>query len=86
MSAPKKEYYEDDAMAGDDTHLSCAPEPQTFEGDVEHLLAVVRRIAKSLPKGDPRRVELEQAAETVSEWGENEDPQQMGWVGSDGRP
>ena len=88
MSAPKKEYYEDDALAGDDTHLFDATEPQTFEGDVKHLLAVVRRTAKSISEGDPRRIELEQAAETVSAWGENEneDPQQMGWVGSDGRP
>jgi len=73
-----------ESEAGED--FSEPQEPQTFEGDVKYLLAVVRRIAKSLPKGDPRRVELEQAAETVSEWGENEDPQQMGWVGSDGRP
>lgn len=86
MSAPKGQYYEDDAMAGDDTHLSDTPEPQTFEGDVKHLLAVVTRIAKSLPKGDPRRAELEQAADTVAEWGNGDDPQQMGWLGSDGRP
>jgi hypothetical protein len=61
-------------------------DPQTFEGDVTHLIAVACRVAKSLPKGDPRRTELEQAADTVAEWGNSDDPQQMGWVGSDGRP
>ena len=51
---------------------------------VAALLAVVRR---ALKHGlEENREALEAAADDVAELYESDDPRQMGWVGSDGRP
>lgn len=66
---------------------------QTFEGDVQSLVRIAVRLVKVAKAGQLHSThclvkELDDAADCVAQWADEEDysPQQMGWVDSQGRP
>ena len=65
-------------------HDNCPEYPAEPPDYVAALLCLVRLVLKD--GLDPHRAALEDAAYAVGELYETDDPVQMGWVGSDGRP
>ena len=62
-------------------------EGQTVEQDMRTLICISDKVLKTLPQTHPLRDQLARAIENAAEWTcQDESPQQMGWVGSNGLP